>query len=77
MYRGDPACALNWLFPDRTLYLFDTFEGFSEKDLSAEQKANHSQAAVGDFQNTNVELSLSRMTYPDKVVVRKWYFLSL
>jgi len=76
VYRGDLACALNWLFPDRTLYLFDTFEGFSEKDLSAEQNANHSQAAVGDFQNTNVELVLSRMTHPDKVVVRKGYFPS-
>ncbi|MGA7158427.1 MAG: TylF/MycF/NovP-related O-methyltransferase [Acidobacteriaceae bacterium] len=76
VYRGDLACALNWLFPDRTLYLFDTFEGFSEKDLSVEQKANHSQAAVGDFQNTNVDLVLSRMTHPEKVVVRKGYFPS-
>jgi O-methyltransferase len=74
VYRGDLASALNWLFPDRTLYLFDTFEGFSEKDLSAEQKANHSQAAVGDFQNTSADFVLSRMTHPEKVVVRKGYF---
>lgn len=74
VYRGELAAALNWLFPDRTLYLFDTFEGFSEKDLSDGKEEKHSQAAVGDFQDTNLDLVLSRMPHRDKVVVRKGYF---
>ena len=76
VYRGELAAALNWLFSDRTLYLFDTFEGFSEKDLSDGKEEKHSQAAVGDFQDTNLDLVLSRMPHREKVVVRKGYFPS-
>jgi O-methyltransferase len=36
---GEFAAILNRLFPERTLYLFDTFEGFSNNDLSDEKKA--------------------------------------
>jgi O-methyltransferase len=74
VYRGELAAVLNRLFGDRTLYLFDTFEGFSESDLSREQEGKLSQAAVGDFQDTNVELVMARMAYPEKVIVRKGYF---
>jgi O-methyltransferase len=76
VYRGELAAILNRLFPDRTLYLFDTFEGFSEKDLSDGQEGNHSQAVAGDFQDTTLDLVLSRMPHPEKVVVRKGYFPS-
>jgi O-methyltransferase len=72
VYKGELAAVLNRLFPERTLYLFDTFEGFSENDLGEEKK--HSVASVGDFQDTNVELVMSRMARPEKVIVRKGYF---
>jgi hypothetical protein len=74
VYRGELASILNRLFPERKLYLFDTFEGFSANDLVGGEEKNHSKAAAGDFQDTNVDLVLSRMTYPDKVFVRKGYF---
>jgi O-methyltransferase len=74
VYRGELAAILNRLFPDRKLYLFDTFEGFSDKDLSDGQEEKHSQAAVGDFKDTNLDMVLSRMAYPERVVVRKGYF---
>jgi O-methyltransferase len=74
VYRGELAAVLNQLFPDRTLYLFDTFEGFSGNDLSDGVEGQHSQAAVGDFKDTNLDLVLSRMAYPEKVEVRKGYF---
>lgn len=74
VYRGELAAVLNQLFSDRTLYLFDTFEGFSENDLLDGEEGKHSEAAVGDFENTNVELVLSRMAHPEKVVVLKGYF---
>ncbi len=74
VYRGELAAALNWLFPDRTLYLFDTFEGFSEKDLSDGKEERHSQAAVGDFQDTSLDFVLSRMPHKKNIVVRKGYF---
>jgi O-methyltransferase len=74
VYRGELAAVLNRLFSDRTLYLFDTFEGFSDNDLSDGQEVQHSRAAVGDFQNTTLDLVISRMAHPEKVVVRKGYF---
>ena len=74
VYKGWLAAVLNRLLPQRTLYLFDTFEGFSEKDLADGEEKKHSAAAVGEFQDTNVELVLSRMAHPDKVIVRKGYF---
>jgi hypothetical protein len=74
VYRGELAAILNRLFSDRTLYLFDTFEGFSGNDLSDGQEGKHSQAAVGDFRDTNLELVLSRMAHPEKVITRKGYF---
>jgi O-methyltransferase len=74
VYKGETAAVLNRLFPDRTLYLFDTFEGFSENDLMHEQEGSFSSAAAGEFHETNVNLVLSRMANPDLVVVRKGYF---
>ena len=65
---------LNRLFADRTLYLFDTFQGFSQNDLADGTEGKHSQAEAGDFQDTNLELVLSRLPYPEKAVVRKGYF---
>ncbi|HCT91620.1 MAG TPA: hypothetical protein DF613_09630, partial [Lachnospiraceae bacterium] len=38
VYRGDFAIEINRLFPDRTLYLFDTFTGFSPEDMAAERR---------------------------------------
>jgi O-methyltransferase len=74
VYRGELASVLNRLFPERKLYLFDTFEGFSANDLAGGEEKNHSKAAAGEFQDTTVDLVLSRMTYPQKVFVRKGYF---
>ena len=74
VYRGELAAILNRLFPDRTLYLFDTFEGFSNKDLSDGQEEKHSHAVVGDFKDTSLDMVLSRMAHPEKIVVRKGYF---
>jgi O-methyltransferase len=74
VYQGELASVLNRLFPERTLYLFDTFEGFSANDLSGGAEQNHSKAVAGDFQDTTIDLVLSRMTHPDRVSVRKGYF---
>jgi O-methyltransferase len=74
VYRGELAAALNRLFPNRTLYLFDTFEGFSDNDLSDGQEEKHSHAEVGDFKDTSLDTVLARMAHPERVAVRKGYF---
>ena len=71
VYQGEFAAELNRLFPDPSFYLFDTFSGFDERDVSVEQ---HSQAKAGDFQDTSVELVLDRLPHPEMAIVRQGYF---
>ena len=74
VYKGEFAAELNRLLPDRTFYLFDTFEGFDQRDVQKEQTECHSEAAVGDFSDTSVSAVLRRMPHPEKIVVRQGYF---
>lgn len=73
VYQGDFAKRLNQLFTDRKLYLFDTFEGFSEKDVVIEKQKNYSSGGQ-DFSNTSVELVRNKMMFPDNCIFRKGYF---
>ena len=72
VYQGEFAARINSRFPERTLYLFDTFEGFDARDMAAE--TGYSRAATGDFDDTSVELVLSKLCAPEKAVIRKGYF---
>ncbi|CAM4392942.1 TylF/MycF/NovP-related O-methyltransferase [Saccharibacillus endophyticus] len=74
VYKGDFAAYINAVFPDRPFYLFDTFEGFSEKDTSYDVKHHFSNAQVGEFQDTDVESVLKRMPFSQNCIVRKGYF---
>ena len=73
VYRGGFAKYMNELFPDRTLYLFDTFEGFSEED-SEYDRVNHFSSGSQDWSETSVEFVLDQMMYPENCIVRKGYF---
>jgi O-methyltransferase len=73
VYQGDFSKHINAAFPDRKLYLFDTFEGFAERDKSVDVDQGFS-AATEDFSNTTVDLVLKKMTHPQSVVIRKGYF---
>lgn len=66
VYKGDQARLINRLFPDRALYLFDTFSGFSDRDLGTENEGNFSSAIVGDFVDTSIELVQSKLPHPER-----------
>ena len=81
VYKGDTAVLLNGLFPHRELYLFDTFEGFHERDIAGEVQggdgssgARLSYAKAGDFADTSVEEVMERMPYPEQCIVCKGCF---
>lgn len=74
VYRGAFAAELNRLFPERSLYLFDTFSGFDPRDVSVERKAKFSRAAARDFADTSVEAVRERLPFPDRAVFRIGYF---
>ncbi len=74
VYRGDFAKVINTVFPDRKLYLFDTFEGFPEEDMNYETENNLLLNTVGKLSNTSVEYVMGRMPHPERCVIRKGYF---
>lgn len=78
--QGDFAKEINRVFPDRRLYLFDTFEGFDERDLNIEAKKNQDSHfmnwLVGSnyFRNNNVEFTRAKLPHPEQCVIKKGYF---
>ena len=73
VYRGDFAMLINRVFPDRTLYLFDTFEGFDEADVKCEIREGYS-SGTQDFSDTSLEIVLGKMLHMEKCVVKKGSF---
>lgn len=73
VYKGDFAKHINSAFPERDLYLFDTFEGFSDKDKTVDIEAGFS-SATEDFSDTSLEAVMHKMKYPNKVIARVGYF---
>ena len=59
------------MFPERTIYLFDTFTGFDARDIGA---ADGKKAKAGDFSDTSEQAVLGRMPYPERVRIKKGYF---
>ena len=65
---------VNIAFPDRKLYLFDTFEGFAAEDIETEKKESFSKMESNDFSDTSVSLVMKKMTHPENCVVKKGFF---
>lgn len=74
VYKGDTAWKLNALFPDRKLFLFDTFEGFDPRDIRKEEEYGCSHAKKGDFSDTSEQAVLSRLPFPENAILRRGYF---
>ena len=74
VYTGEFSKLFNRYFPDKKLYLFDTFEGFDSADITTEQKNGFSAAQAGEFSETTVELVMGRMPHPEKCIPRKGWF---
>ena len=79
VFRGDSAKFINKFFPERRLYLFDTFNGFDERDVCSEYSINGGKKVVywdeeNEFSDTSIEFVMKKMTYPENVVLKKGYF---
>lgn len=82
VYQGETSMFLNKYWPDRTLYLCDTFEGFDKDDVMYENK-NFSafqegsfgfQSFKGESSETLIKYVKARMPYPEKAKICKGYF---
>ncbi len=75
VYQGAFAAEINRLFSDRTLYLFDTFTGFSQADVEAERNRTlGTKASAGDFRDTSIQQVRSRLPYPEQAIFCPGHF---
>jgi O-methyltransferase len=72
--KGNFAREINAFFPDRRLYLFDTFEGFSDKDLEMESAVVNDANFNWKGFNKSVEIVLNKMPNPRNCIIKKGYF---
>lgn len=73
VFQGKFARKINSLFPDKKIYLFDTFESFSEKDYKSDSSLNWGNSKEA-FRDTGVEKVKECMPYPEKVSIKQGYF---
>ena len=74
MYQGAFAAEINRLFPERRLWLFDTFEGFHARDLAIEAERTGVKTQRRSFSDTTIELVRSRLPHPEMARFIKGYF---
>lgn len=67
VYRGQFARCVNRLLPDRTLYLFDSFQGF-------DRAAGAGEAIQAAHEKTSMEQVLAVMPNPERVVLKPGFF---
>lgn len=78
-YRGDISWQLNALFPDRKLYLFDTFTGYDPRDVAKEKELGCSKAETGGqyaFQDpkTQIKKLKERLPHADLAEIKEGRF---
>lgn len=80
VYQGGFARYINRYFYDRTLYLFDTFGGFSQSDIDYERAIGDKSFIegtynrVGRFDDTSVRCVMEHMLFPENIIIRKGLF---
>lgn len=75
VFRGEFAQYINAAFPDKTCYLFDTFEGFCQEEAEEEVKSGHATDAIVEaYKDTNMKLVMERMRHPESVRMIKGLF---
>lgn len=72
--EGSGAALLDRLFPKRTLYLFDTFEGFDRNDLDTEM-ARRFSSGVQELEDTSVDAVMNKWNFLDYCVIKEGWFL--
>lgn len=75
VFKGEFARYINEAFPDRTCYLFDTFEGFRACEAQNEkEEGNCGDAFIERFRDTTKETVLQLMPFRDKIVCKQGLF---
>jgi len=65
VYQGETSSLIHRILPSRRLFLFDTFEGFPEKDTGKK---------IERFTDTSIEIVKQKLGDCSNVVIKKGYF---
>ena len=77
VFQGEFARHINKQFPNKKLYLFDTFEGFSTNDVKKDFEIGSTEKIMDkkyDFSDTTEKFVLDRMEYQENCIIKKGYF---
>ena len=74
VYQGDFAMHMNRVFPNSTLYLYDTFEGFCESDLNRPEEDGSEMKNYEHYAETNEKIVLDKMVKRESCVICKGLF---
>ncbi len=76
VFEGRFTRVLSKTFPDRKLYLFDTFEGFDERDVNCDKENNYSVNIRSGMYSTEktIDEIVGSLEHPENVIVKKGYF---
>lgn len=75
VYKGTFSKLINYKFPMKKLYLFDTFESFSTEEFQHEvEEGRCEQQFIDVFKDTSVEYVLNNMQHREQCVVKKGFF---
>jgi len=74
VFQGHFAQYINKIFPDKKLYLFDTFEGFNENEVEIEKNLQKFVPSSGIFSHTCIDIVLSKMKYKQNCIIKKGFF---
>lgn len=75
VYKGTFSRLINAKFPDKKLYLFDTFQSFDQDEYKEELERESCQEGFIDvFKDTSAEKVVSGMPYPKQCIPRVGFF---
>lgn len=74
VYKGDFSIMLQKAFPEKTLILFDTFEGFSNADVKGDSAVDNKEYELKKFKDTSADFVLSRLGNRENVRIKQGYF---
>lgn len=75
VFRGVFAKLINEKFKDRDFFLFDSFEGFHEKEITGEIEQGRCDEVFKDrYKQTSEDIVMKALKYPDKCKIFKGLF---
>lgn len=72
VYKGEFTQYINQYFPKRKCYLFDTFEGFEQSDIDAEQ--DNMFGVAGHLNDVSIKSVFEKMPNKEQIEICKGYF---